>query len=151
LAGPAANVALAVLLFMALSAAAGDMSLYGLLVAPFVQTGELMIGIVTALPRLFMHPDSLSGVVGIVAAGSDFVGSDLIKAIQFTALLSVNFAVFNLLPIPALDGGKIGLYLLEKIHPKAVRLHVPLTIAGLLFVLGLILYATALDIGRMVT
>jgi regulator of sigma E protease len=151
LAGPAANVALAALLFMVLGAAAGDISLYGLLVAPFVQTGELMLGIVGALPKLFTRPDSLSGVVGIVAMGSDFVGSDLIRALQFTAFLSVNFAVFNLLPIPALDGGKIALYLLEKIHPKAVRLHVPLTIAGLLFVLGLILYATALDIGRMVT
>ena len=49
------------------------------------------------------------------------------------------------------DGGKILLYLLERVYPKAVRLYVPLTILGLVLVLGLILYVTALDIGRIIT
>ena len=151
LGGPAANLALPVVLLMGMNAAAGDVSLYGIFVAPVVQTGELLGRIVAALPQLFARPDSLSGVVGIVAMGGEVVASDLTKALQFTILLSINFAVFNLLPIPVLDGGKILLYLLERVYPKAVRLYVPLTILGLVFILGLILYVTALDIGRIVT
>ena len=103
------------------------------------------------VPQLFARPDALSGVVGIVAVGGEFVRSDVIRAVHFTILLSVNLAVFNLLPIPVLDGGKIVLYLLEKLHRKAVRLYVPLTVIGVLLIVALILYATALDIGRIVT
>ena len=151
LGGPAANLALPVALLVGMNAAAGDVSLYGLFVAPVVQTGELLGRIVAALPQLFARPENLSGVVGIVAMGGEVVASDLTQALQFTIVLSINFAVFNLLPIPVLDGGKILLYLLERVYPKAVRLYVPLTILGLVLVLGLILYVTALDIGRIVT
>ena len=151
LGGPAANLALPVVMLMGMNAAAGDVSLYGLFVAPVVQTGDVLVRLVTVLPQLFAQPDKLSGVVGIVAAGGEYVAMDLTRVLQFTIVLSINFAVFNLLPIPVLDGGKILLYLLERVYPKAVRLYVPLTILGLILVLGLILYVTALDIGRIVT
>jgi len=151
LGGPAANLALPVVLLMGMNAAAGDVSLHGLFVAPVVQTGELLGRIAAALPQLFAQPENLSGVVGIVAAGGEYVASDLARVLQFAIVLSINFAVFNLLPIPVLDGGKILLYLLERVYPKAIRLYVPLTILGLVLVLGLILYVTALDIGRIVT
>ncbi len=151
LGGPAANLALPVVLFAALHAAAGDLSPHGLFVAPVVATADLTGRIVTAIPQLFAQPENLSGVVGIVADGGRIVAADLTRALEFTILLSINFAVFNLLPIPVLDGGKILLYLLERVYPKAIRLYVPLTILGLVLVLGLILYATALDVGRIVT
>jgi regulator of sigma E protease len=151
LGGPAANLALPVVLFMGLNVAAGDVSFYGIFVGPVVQTFELLCRIVAALPQLFVRPEGLSGVIGIVAMGGEYVASDLTKAVQFTIVLSLNFAVFNLLPIPVLDGGKILLYLIETVYPKAVRLYVPLTIIGVVLVLGLILYVTALDIGRIVT
>jgi regulator of sigma E protease len=151
LGGPAANLALPVVLFMVLNLMAGDVSMHGIFVKPVVQTAELLCRIVTGLPQLFARPDALSGVVGIVAAGGEFVRSDVTRAVHFTILLSVNLAVFNLLPIPVLDGGKIVLYLLEKLHRKAVRLYVPLTVIGVVLIVALLLYATALDIGRIVT
>jgi regulator of sigma E protease len=151
LGGPAANLALPVLLFIGLNVAAGDVSLYDIFVGPVIQTFDLLCRIVAALPQLFVRPEGLSGVIGIVAMGGEYVASDLTKAVQFTIFLSVNFAVFNLLPIPVLDGGKILLFLVETVYPKAVRLYVPLTIIGVVLVLGLIVYVTALDIGRIVT
>ena len=45
----------------------------------------------------------------------------------------------------------ILIYLVEAVYPKAIRLYVPLTIIGVVLVLGLIVYVTALDIGRIVT
>ncbi|MCL6558986.1 MAG: site-2 protease family protein [Firmicutes bacterium] len=95
--------------------------------------------------------EQLSGVVGIVVQGGQFVGADVLKALYFSILLSLNLAVFNLLPIPALDGGKIILYLLEKAHPKLLRLHIPLAVAGWVLLIGLMVYATVLDIGRIVS
>ena len=152
LGGPAANLALPILLFIGLNVAAGDVSLYGIFVGPVVQTFDLLCRIVAVLPQLFVRPEGLSGVIGIVAMGGEYVASDLTTAVQFTIFLSVNFAVFNLLPIPVvLDGGKILLYLVEAVYPKAVRLYVPLAIIGVVLVLGLIVYVTALDIGRIVT
>jgi len=149
LGGPAANLLLPVAVFALMNLAGGDRSLYGLVVAPWVQTGETLLRLLGAIPELFARPDHLSGIVGIVAQGGGFVGTDLARAGRFAILMSLNLAVFNLLPIPALDGGKIVLHLLEGIHPKAVRLFVPLSVLGLAMIVGLLLYATALDIGRL--
>ena len=96
----------------------------------------------------FAHPSELSGVVGIVAQGGSFVGTSPLKAVSFSILLSLNLAILNLLPIAPLDGGKVILYLMEKIHPKLSRLHVPLAIAGWVLLIGLMAFATAFDIGR---
>jgi len=65
-------------------------------------------------------------------------------------MLSLNLAILNLLPLPPLDGGKIVLCLLEKVHPQLARLHFPLAIFGWLCLLGLMGYTTVLDIARHV-
>ena len=115
-----------------------------------IQTGEALEGMLAAMQQLFSRPDALSGVLGIVVQGGHFVGTDLGRAIQFMILLSLNFAVLNLLPIPVLDGGKILMLLLEKVHPKFVRLYVPLCVLGLVLMLGLVAYTTALDVRRLI-
>ena len=61
----------------------------------------------------------------------------------------MNLAVFNLLPILPLDGGKIVMGLLRKIYQPLRRLEVPLTVGGWVLLLGLTLYATALDLARV--
>jgi regulator of sigma E protease len=65
-------------------------------------------------------------------------------------MLSLNLAILNLLPLPPLDGGKIVLCLLEKVHPQLARLHFPLAIFGWVCLLGLMGYTTVLDIARHV-
>ena len=80
--------------------------------------------------------------------GGQFVGDDILKALNFSILLSINLAILNLFPIPVFDGGKIILYLLEKLHPRLMRLHISLAIAGWIFIIGLLIYVTVLDIGR---
>jgi regulator of sigma E protease len=148
LGGPFANVILPVFLFGIINIVVKGFSLSGLFVKPFAQTLDLLCKFITTIPLIFSHPEQLSGIVGIVIQGGRFVGVDILKALNFSILLSANLAILNLLPIPVLDGGKIILYLLEKIHPKLIRLHIPLAIAGWIFIIGLLIYVTVLDIGR---
>ena len=86
---------------------------------------------------------------GIVAAGGTMVGLNLVKLIQFSVLLNVNLAVFNLLPLPPLDGGKLVMGLLRKIYQPLRRLEMPLTVGGWVLLAGLMLYATVLDVARV--
>lgn len=147
--GPAANIMIPVILFGAANILTSGFSFANVFIKPFSQTLDVLINFLAVIPLLFSSPDQLSGVVGVVALGGQYIGADILRALQFSIMLSLNLAVFNLLPVPALDGGKIVLYLLEKIHPKFLRLHLPLAIAGWVILLGLMVYATALDIGRM--
>lgn len=62
----------------------------------------------------------VSGPVGIAVLTGQVAKLGFIYILQFTALLSVNLAIINILPIPALDGGRILFILIEKIKGKAV-------------------------------
>jgi regulator of sigma E protease len=150
LGGPLANILFAVPLFALLNTVTEGLLLYGLLVAPWLQTAAFTLTIAMAIPMLFIDPSQLSGVVGIVSQGQQMVGLSAAQGLMFAIAISLNLAVFNLLPIPILDGGKILLAIAEKFRPSlARRAYVPLMIGGLLMILLLFLYATALDITRL--
>jgi RIP metalloprotease RseP len=55
----------------------------------------------------------LSGPVAIVAAGSEIARTDVAGLYQFCAIVNINLAIVNILPLPALDGGYLLLLLLE--------------------------------------
>ncbi|MCG9967291.1 site-2 protease family protein [Pelotomaculum terephthalicicum JT] len=150
LGGPVANIILILFFFGIMNVMASGFSLNGIFIKPFLQTSGLLVNFIIAIPTLFSNSEQLSGVVGIVVGGGQYVGVDVLRILDFSIILSLNLAVLNLLPIPALDGGKIILYLLEKIHPKFLRLHVPLALVGWVFLIGLMVYATVLDVGRYV-
>lgn len=149
LGGPAANILLPFFLLAVMGLFRTGISLSGLVVEPFLQTGDLLGKILASVPVLFSRPDQMSGVVGIVAQAGLLVGSDFMKMLNFSVFLSLNLAILNLLPFPVLDGGKIVLCLLEKIHPKTARLNVPLHIAGWIVIMGLMVYITVQDLGRL--
>ncbi len=148
LGGPAANALLAFALLAVAGAMQSGASLFSLVVGPLAQSYAMVKAIAAGLAGLFSRPEGMSGVVGIVHQGSAFVAT-LPAAIRFTAVLSLNLAIFNMLPLPVLDGGKMLLYLLEKINRRFTRCFVPLTVAGWLVILGLMVYATYLDIGKL--
>ena len=148
LGGPLANFVLAGVLLAIAGVLANGFSTYGLFVRPWTQTAEQTWQIVTVLPTVFLHPSQLSGIVGIVAVGESFVGNGLVRAIQFAVMLNLNLAIFNLLPIAPLDGGKIFCCLLEKLHPRLARLHTGLAMVGLALLLVLFVYTTVLDVVR---
>lgn len=66
----------------------------------------------------FQLSDNVSGPVGIVVATNYFVGLGFIYLLQFAVVLSVSLAVFNILPIPGLDGGHIAIVLTEALTKR---------------------------------
>jgi regulator of sigma E protease len=103
-----------------------------------------------AVAALFSGAGELSGVVGIVATGGAMWGSTLKGLVIFSVSINLNLAILNLLPLPPLDGGRIVFATLTKIWRPLVRLQTPVTVAGWVFLLALMAYATVHDVVRIV-
>jgi regulator of sigma E protease len=92
-----------------------------------------------------------AGPVGIANITGQAARLGLIYLMQLTALLSLNLAVINILPFPALDGGRIFFLLIEKIKGKPVRRDVEAVIhnIGFMLLIALVLFITYKDIVKL--
>lgn len=92
----------------------------------------------------------ISGPVGIATMTGQYARMGLIYLLQFVALLSLNLAVVNFLPLPALDGGRIIFLLIEKIKGSPVKREVEGTIhnIGFIALIILIIAITFKDVAR---
>lgn len=95
--------------------------------------------------------ESVSGPVGIAVLTSQAAQMGFIYVLQFTALLSLNLAIFNFLPFPALDGGRVIFLIIEKIKHKPVSQKIENLVHNLGFALLIILLilVTFRDIGKL--
>ncbi len=146
LGGPLANLALAVPLCAALNVLRHGFSWYAVAVSPFGQTFTTFRQMALALPRMLASPASLSGVVGIVVEGGHLAQAG--HAVEVAILLSLSFALLNLLPVPVLDGGQILLACLEEAFPRLAHLRVAASALGILLLAGLMIYVNVHDVIR---
>ena len=82
----------------------------------------------------------LSGPIAIVAMGSELVKSDAAALFDFTAIISINLAIVNILPLPALDGGQLVFLAIEALRggkPLPETLQNNVMQGGLVLLLGL--------------
>lgn len=147
--GPIANLVPITILFAVLNVIQLGPTFGGIAVDPFRQTADLLLRITAAFINLFSKPGSISGIVGVLHDGGRFIGGDGIKAVKLAMIISANLAIFNLLPLPVLDGGKIVFSLLERISVRLRPLFVPIMVIGWLLIIGLMIYATVMDVGRL--
>ncbi len=94
----------------------------------------------------------LSGPAGIYSVTAQVTESGSISSLlSLTALLSTNIGMFNLLPIPGLDGSQVLIALIEKVIHREIPIKVKyvLQLAGLALVFGLMIFVTINDIGKM--
>ncbi|MDI6785404.1 MAG: RIP metalloprotease RseP [bacterium] len=93
----------------------------------------------------------LAGPLGIAQMAGQQAQSGLLSLVFFVAFLSVNLGVFNLLPIPVLDGGFLLFYAIEKLRGKAISIKAQeiASQVGLSVLMVLILFATFNDILRV--
>ena len=92
----------------------------------------------------------LSGPVGIAVMTGQAAALGFVHLLQFTALLSINLAIINILPFPALDGGRVFFIAMEKLRRRTVSQYAE-TIAhniGFLLLMGLVLIVTYRDVVR---
>jgi len=92
----------------------------------------------------------LSGPVGVAVLTGKIVQLGFIYILQFAALLSINLGVINILPFPALDGGRLLFVLIEKIRGRALSENVEGLIhnSGFILLILLLIVVTFRDIGR---
>ena len=93
--------------------------------------GDLASGIVKADKEVL---NNVSGPVGIAKiVGDQAREGSMTNVFALAAILSINLAVFNLLPFPALDGGRIIMVVYEAIRRKKIKNNVAAIINGIGF------------------
>ncbi len=131
--------------------------------APFVGTKEVLNqsvmigkGLFTVVFQLVTQgsvPKDVAGPLGIAQLTGTVVGIGLPAVLSFVALLSLNLAIINILPIPALDGGRLFFILIEgftgrKVSPKIENYAHTI---GMAVLLGLIALITIHDLLRIIS
>lgn len=117
--------------------------------------GALVVGgFVEIIKNLFagQAPRGVAGPVGIYALTSEAASFGFLAMINFLGILSVNLAILNILPFPALDGGRLLFIGIESVVGKKVVPKVEATIhmIGMVILILLILAVTAQDIKRLI-
>ena len=115
--------------------------------------GRIVFTSLTDLVRGRESINNLSGPVGIVTAIGQAASYGWQDLLELLALITINLGVFNLLPFPALDGGKVVFLVIEGVTGHAVpeKLQSWLTLAAFALLFGLMLFATYNDIIRLLT
>ncbi len=113
-----------------------------------VETGylikEIVVAFYTLLRDLILGHSAavdLSGPVGIAVLTGRVARLGFAYILQFAAVLSVNLAVVNILPLPALDGGRIIFFIVEKIRRRPVNQKIESAVHNIGFALLMLLVA----------
>jgi regulator of sigma E protease len=117
--------------------------------ASFIQSAYKSFGMLISGQ---VKANQMMGTVGIASEMNNRAKQSMDELWYFVAFISINLAVVNMLPIPALDGGKVLFILIEaivgrKLNPKYENY---ISIAGLVLILGLFVFVTYNDIVRII-
>jgi regulator of sigma E protease len=119
----------------------------------FLYTGKIFAAFYNLLKDLIVTRKisaDIGGPVMIAAISGKAARMGFIYIMQFVAILSLNLAILNILPIPALDGGRILFVLVEKFKGHAVSIKIEnwFHLIGFWLLIVLTFLITARDIGR---
>ncbi|MFO0980360.1 MAG: RIP metalloprotease RseP [Planctomycetota bacterium] len=126
----------------------------GALLAGFDSTYYFLANAYLTLQKILagqVSSKNLGGIISISVASYTFAQYGILKLLFFLAILSVNLAFINVLPIPLLDGGHLFFLIIEKIKgsPVSQRIMGYSQIIGLVLILALMLYVTYNDIVKL--
>ncbi|MEC2076945.1 RIP metalloprotease RseP [Metabacillus fastidiosus] len=131
-----------------------DKSFFGSIKYGFVETfvwsKEILVNFGKLITGQFSI-DALSGPVGIYDITDKVAESGTINLLRWAALLSINLGIVNLLPIPALDGGRLLFFLIEALRGKPIDRHKEglVHLIGFALLMLLMLVVTWNDIQRL--
>ncbi len=96
--------------------------------------------------------NNLSGPVGIVTVISEAVSVGWQPILMILAMITINLGIFNLIPFPALDGGKLFLLIIEGIRrrPLAQKYEITINLGGFAVLMLLMVFVTYNDIARLI-
>lgn len=117
-----------------------------------VDMGFKMVDVIGQLITGKASADNLTGPVGIVYMVGETAEMGGIYLAQLTALISLNLAIVNMLPFPALDGGRLLFMIIRIFTGRKIsdetegKIH----FVGLMLLFGLMIYITFQDVGRFI-
>lgn len=116
--------------------------------------GQIISGLYLMIKNMFMGtaPKDVAGLVGIYAMTTEVAKLGILDLINFIGIISVNLAIVNFLPIPALDGGRFVFIVIEKIFGKKVvpKVETAIHSAGMIFLLSLFALITFVEVKRLI-
>ena len=121
------------------------------------RTGTMLVAIVTQFWQILQTllaggniGGALTGPIGIAVYTSEAAKLGVSYILEFGALISLNLALINILPFPALDGGRIIFVLLEKVRGRRlpVSLEQNTHLIGFIVLIALMLFITFRDVHR---
>lgn len=121
----------------------------------WVMTEQTVFGIAHLFASLFVRasvPEGITGIVGIAQLTHASVQAGFMVYLRLVALLSLSLAILNILPLPALDGGRLAFVVVEAVRRKPAnrKVEVMTNAIGFFFLIGLILVITLHDIIRLI-
>ncbi len=119
------------------------------------ETGLAFKGFFGVVKGLIIGDGSISkitGPVGIFTFAEQTSKKGILPLMYFAAIISINLAVLNIIPIPALDGGRLLFIIIEKIRKKSLsfRFQAIANAIGFIALLTLIIIVTIKDIGKFI-
>ena len=117
-------------------------------------TSGTVIGFGTLFKNIFTGVsvrDSLMGPVGIAKQVGVVNGLGFVYLLRFTAMISISIGILNLMPLPALDGGRIVVSIIEGIRKKdfSAKFLGSLNGIGFLLLIGLLIFITVMDVIKL--
>jgi len=113
---------------------------------------RITVGMLDGLRQIVTRKASaeLTGPIGVAQMAGSVAEEGMASLMSFIAFLSLNLAILNLLPVPALDGGQFLILVAEGLlgHTLKPRMKMGIQAVGVAFILALTLYATIHDIMR---
>ena len=147
-AGALVNIIFGTILFMILISI-----IYGNIETGIIATGNFLMSTLEGLKMLFtgaITTKDLTGPIGISQIVSETEG--IAQYLYIMSVVSVSLGITNLLPIPALDGGKIVILLIEAIRRKPLKekIEVQIQLLGFSLLIALSLYVTYNDVLKVI-
>lgn len=126
-------------------------ALYDGFMASIGMFGAIIMAFGGLIKQIFVHaslPAGIVGPVGIFGVAEETGKIGLVYLLQFIGIISINLSVVNLIPFPALDGGRFVMVIIEKIKGSALSRKIEMWVNGLgfAFLLLLMLLLTVRDV-----
>jgi regulator of sigma E protease len=117
------------------------------------QNATMIFRVLGSIVERRVSPKALAGPIGIAQMSSEAAQQGPLSFLLLMAVVSLNLAIFNLLPIPILDGGTLLLLIIEMLLQREVSLQVKETVfkLGFVFLMMIVVFVIYNDISRIVT
>ncbi|MBC3887309.1 peptidase M50 [Acetobacterium paludosum] len=153
-AGSAMNIIFAIVCLFIVALFTGHTNIFDAVGTAFYNTWRFAGLIFQSFAMMFAGQvalNDIAGPIGMVSMVGTYLNSGFIMLLAFTAMLSVNLGIINLFPIPALDGGRIFIILIElvsrrKFNPKTENM---INFIGFMALIALMLLIAVNDIMRL--